>query len=134
MLKVGDAYHHDFSFTQDDVIKFAEVSGDNNPLHLDQEYAAKTQFGKPIIHGVLGLSVFSKVLGTIFPGEGTVFMKMETQFKRPMFVGHPYEAIHTVIDVNSNRHIGTVKTEIYDKETGKVCITGQAMLMNTESF
>ncbi|MCS7074736.1 MAG: MaoC/PaaZ C-terminal domain-containing protein, partial [Bacteroidia bacterium] len=54
MLSVGQEYIHEFSFSQEDVIKFAEVSGDKNPIHLDPDYAAKTPFKRVIVHGFLG--------------------------------------------------------------------------------
>lgn len=65
-LSLGDTYEHEFRFSQDDVIAFAQLTGDDNPLHLDPEYAATTPFKRPIIHGMLGASVFTKVIGTKF--------------------------------------------------------------------
>ena len=72
---VGLSYEHEFSFSQDSVKRFAEVTGDNNPIHLDSVYAATTPFKKPIMHGFLSGSIFSKVFGTIYPGEGTIYLK-----------------------------------------------------------
>ena len=57
-MTIGDAYQQPVQFSQDDVVRFAEVSGDHNPLHLDAEFAATTPFKRPIIHGMLGVSVF----------------------------------------------------------------------------
>jgi len=68
-LNEKDEYRLTFSYSQEQVNKFAEVTGDNNPLHLDEEYAATTMFKRPIMHGFLGGSVFSKIFGTLFPGE-----------------------------------------------------------------
>ena len=62
-IKVGDTFTYSFQFTQEDVIKFAEASGDFNPIHLDSTYAKNSIFGRTIIHGFLGGSVFSKVFG-----------------------------------------------------------------------
>lgn len=61
-LKIGDQYQEPVTFTQERVNTFAEVTGDKNPIHLDEAYAAKTPFGKPIVHGFLAGAVFSKVL------------------------------------------------------------------------
>ena len=65
MLKVGDKYEYEFSYTQQDVELFARVTGDNNPIHIDAEFAKTTPFGRPIIHGFLSGAVFSKVFGFI---------------------------------------------------------------------
>ena len=68
MIKTGDKYRHEVTYTQEGVIAFAEITGDKNPIHLDPEFAAKTPFGRPIVHGFLSAAVFSKVLaGDVVP-------------------------------------------------------------------
>ena len=134
MLQVGDTYSEVFSYTQEQVITFAELSGDKNPLHLDAEYAATTMFKKPIIHGILGASIMSKILGMHFPGEGTVYLRQEIDFKRPMYVDVQYEAQLKVLETNLDKHIAIVETKIVDKETGKVNVLGQAQIMHKEKI
>jgi len=134
MLQVGDTYSEVFSYTQEQVIAFAELSGDKNPLHLDAEYAATTMFKKPIIHGILGASIMSKILGMHFPGEGTVYLRQEIDFKRPMYVDVQYEAQLKVLQTNLDKHIAIVETKIVDKETGKVNVLGQAQIMHKEKI
>ncbi|MCZ2355251.1 MAG: MaoC family dehydratase [Bacteroidia bacterium] len=129
MITVNQEYRHTFSFTQQDVEKFAAVSGDNNPIHLDPAYAAKTVFKKPIIHGFLGASVFSKVFGMLFPGEGTVYMSQNMRFMAPMFTDQPYEAVFKVLEVNAEKHRAKIETTVLDNE-GKIIISGDAMVMN----
>lgn len=129
-IEQGTTYTHEFSFTQDEVIRFAEVTGDKNPVHLDAEYAAKTMFKKPIMHGFLGGSVFSKVFGTLFPGEGTIYLKQSMSFMRPMLVNTTYEVRMTVREVNKEKHRANVETNIVDKATGDVVISGEATVMN----
>jgi len=131
-MEQGQSYIEVFSFSQDDVVKFAQISGDHNPLHLDEEYASKTMFGKPIIHGVLGASIFSKILGMKFPGEGTIYLKQEMNFKRPMYAGIQYEAVLTVKEVNKERHSAVIETKVKEKESGKVNLIGEASIMNKE--
>ena len=133
-MEQGQIYTELFSFTQREVEQFAQISGDHNPLHLDQEYAAKTMFGKPIIHGVLGASIFSKILGMQFPGEGTIYLKQEMSFKRPMFVGIEYEAVLTVKEVNKDKHSAVIETKITEKESGKTNLIGEAHIMNKEKI
>ncbi|WP_299454950.1 MaoC family dehydratase [uncultured Microscilla sp.] len=134
MIEQNEEYRHSFSFTQDDVIKFAEVTGDKNPLHLDADYAANTPFSQPIMHGFLAGSIFSKVFGTLFPGEGTIYMKQTMEFRRPMFVNKEYEAVFKVTDINREKHRAVISTSIVNKEDGKEAVNGEAMLMNKGSI
>ncbi|MCU0325097.1 MAG: MaoC family dehydratase [Spirosomaceae bacterium] len=133
--QVGDEFRHRFRFTQEDVIKFAEVSGDNNPIHLDAEYAAQTPFKRPIIHGHLSSSVFTRFLGTGIPGgPGSVYIKQVTEYKRPMFVDNEYEVVFRIVSIDEKRHIAEIATEIFDTTTKKVTITGIGTLMNTTLY
>ncbi len=134
MIELGTTHQHTFSFTQEDVNLFAKVSGDNNPLHLDAEFAATTQFKRPIIHGALASSVFSRVMGTEFPGFGSVYLKQTAEFKRPMFVDTVYNAVFKVITINADKHIAEISCEIFDAETGKKTTEGVATVMNKEHF
>ncbi|MFC0183269.1 Acyl dehydratase [Pseudarcicella hirudinis] len=134
MIESGTVYRHKFSFTQDDVILFAKVSGDNNPLHLDAEFAAGTPFKRPIIHGALASSVFSKIMGTEFPGFGSVYLKQTSEYKRPMFVDNEYEAVFTVTAINADKHTAEISTEIFDVQTGKKTTEGSALIMNKDQF
>ncbi len=134
MIQTGDQYHHTFSFSQKDVERFAEVTGDNNPLHLDAAYAEKTIFKQPIMHGFLGSSIFSKVFGTLFPGQGTIYLKQSMEFLRPMLANIEYEAVFTVITVNREKHTAEVETVIREKDTEKVTTRGAATIMHREKL
>ncbi len=129
-LNEKDEYRLTFSYSQEQVNRFAEVTGDNNPLHLDEKYAATTMFKRPIMHGFLGGSVFSKIFGTLFPGEGTIYMNQTMNFMRPMFVDTDYEAIMTISEINREKNRAKVQTQIIDKTTGKVTIDGEATVIN----
>ncbi|MDR2684098.1 MAG: MaoC family dehydratase [Prevotellaceae bacterium] len=133
MLKIGDKYTYKFSYTQEDVELFARVTGDNNPIHLDKEYAKNTPFGKPIMHGFLSAAVFSKVFGTLFPGEGTIYMSQEIKFRIPMFVDAEYTAEFEVISHLPEKHSGVLSCKIVNSE-GKECIIGEAQLKHFNQF
>ena len=133
MVKTGDTYSLDVTFKQADVDTFARITGDSNPIHLDVDYAAKTPFKKPIVHGFLAGSVFSKVFGTLFIGEGSIYMYQDMKFTAPVYVDQPYVAKFEVTEVNTDRHIGTVKCTLEDAD-GKVYITGTAKLKNDKQF
>ncbi len=133
-FRLNATHHYAFRFSTDDVADFARVTGDNNPLHLDADYAATTPFGRPIIHGMLGASVFTKVLGTEFPGYGSVYLGQTLEFLRPMFVDTDYEATFTVKSLNPDKHTAEILGEIHDRQTGKVVTRGTATLMHREKI
>lgn len=132
--QVGSAFRQAFSFSQEDVNLFIKLSGDSNPIHWDEVYAATTPFKKPIIHGVLGTSVFSKVLGTIFPAEGTIYLGQEIRFLRPMFVDVEYEAVFTIQEIDSKKHKALITTQVIQAQTKKICVDGVAEVMNDKKF
>ena len=126
-IKQGSTFEHEFQFSQQNVIKFAEASGDFNPIHLDSAYAKNSIFGRTIIHGFLGGSVFSKVFGTIYPGEGTIYLKQDMSFFKPMFTLVTYKAIFKVIDTIPEKNRARVKTTILDQEN-EIIIDGEAII------
>lgn len=134
MLQPNDTYQYDFRFSQADVEAFAEVTGDNNPLHLDPDFAATTPFKRPIIHGMLGGSVFTKVLGTEFPGHGSVYMGQTFEFLRPMFVDSDYQVTFTVQSTDPVKHVAQILGEVRDTQTNKITMRGVATLMHREKI
>ena len=79
-IKLGDTYTEKVRYTQANVDTFAQISGDNNPIHINPEYASKSIFGRCIVHGFFAGAVFSKVFGTQWPGEGTIYLYQEMKF------------------------------------------------------
>lgn len=134
MIEKNQTYTHDFRFSQEEVNRFAEVTGDKNPVHLDADYAAKTMFKRPIMHGMLSASLFSKVFGTLFPGEGTIYLKQTLNFLKPMYVETDYVAEFTVKEVIKDKNRAVVETLIKDKNTQLVCTSGEAVVMNVNQI
>ncbi len=133
MIKAGDTYTHDVTFKQADVAMFAEISGDNNPVHIDPEYAATTIFKRPIVHGFFSGAVFSKVFGTLFPGQGTIYLYQDMKFLAPVYVEQQYIAKFEVESVDTERHIGKIRCSLEDAN-GKVYISGTAKLKHDVEF
>lgn len=132
-IKLGDTYQETVRFTQERVQLFAEVTGDNNPIHVDPVYAATTPFGKPIVHGFFAGSVFSKVFGTTWPGEGTIYMYQEMSFRAPVFVEQMYTAKFEVIELIEEKQRATIQCILEDQE-GKPAIIGTAKLLHKDKF
>lgn len=131
-LHLNQTFSTNFSFSQQDVADFARVTGDNNPVHLDEEFASKTIFKTRIMHGMLGACVFSKVFGTLFPGEGTIYLSQSVNFLKPMYVDIIYEAHFEVMEIlEKNR--ARISTTILTNE-GKKVVVGEAVVMNIEKI
>ena len=103
---------------------FAEVSGDRNPIHLDEAVAAKSKFGRRIAHGAILFGIVSKVLGMDMPGMGTVYLGQTCNFKLPVFIGDTVKLEAKIIELlpKSIARISTVIT----KQTGEVVMDGVA--------
>ncbi len=86
--------------TDEDIKKFASLSGDNNPVHLDEDYAEKSRYKKRIAHGLLSASFFSALFGTRLPGKGCVYVSQNLNFKRPVYLDDTVTATVTVIKIN----------------------------------
>ena len=108
------------------VEKFADVSGDVNPLHLDDAYAATTRFGERIAHGMLTASFISAVLGTKLPGIGAIFVSQSTRFLAPVPIGETVEAIVEVISLDRERNRVTFSTSC--RVGDKIVVAGDAIV------
>ena len=81
----GQSFSFKRAFSEDDVLTFADLVGDQNPLHTDPVYASKTSFGKPIVHGMLVASLFSTLVGMLCPGEKCLYLGQSIKFTKPVF-------------------------------------------------
>ena len=94
--KVGDSASHSKTITAEDVELFAKVSGDFNPIHMDEEFAKTQMYGKRIIHGAFSSALISAVLGVKLFGPGAIYASQEVRFKGPAFIGDTLTAVATV--------------------------------------
>ncbi|MCC7527963.1 MAG: MaoC family dehydratase [Candidatus Melainabacteria bacterium] len=113
---------------ESDIVQFAYASGDHNPVHLDEDYAKTTRFGKRIAHGMLSASFISTVLGTRLPGPGTIYLEQTLKFSRPVFIGDTITASATVTRVNRKTNRAWLKT-VCTNSQGKPVVTGRALVM-----
>ena len=126
-LSVGMSASITKVISDSDVKSFAEISGDKNPVHIDDEYAKNTMFKGRIAHGILVTGLISSVLGMELPGPGAIYMKQELKFTAPVPIGSEVTATVTVIDMVPEKKRVTLETvcKIGDKDV----IKGEAMVM-----
>lgn len=98
-LVVGQRHIVSRTFTQRDYDRFAALSGDDNPIHVDLEFAAKTRFGRTLAHGMLLASVVNGELGSRFPGPGTLLLEQELRFPGPTYTGEAMELALEVVEL-----------------------------------
>lgn len=126
-LQVGDTYSTTRHLSAEDVRMFADLTGDDNPIHVDAAYAETTRFGKPIVHGVLLLGIISKVLGRDFPGHGSVAVSISCRFLRPVPVGSEITVeVRVAEKIEKHKH---VKTRVYVYLNGRISLAGEAVLI-----
>lgn len=126
-LSVGmtDAYEH--TVTEADVVKFAEISGDHNPVHLDEAFARATRFKGRIVHGMLSASFLSTAIASRLPGPGTIYLTQNLSFRAPVRIGDKVEARVTVTDIIRDKARVVLKTVCRVGDT--VVIDGDALVM-----
>jgi len=127
-LSVGDAAEMSKTVTEADVRAFAELTGDHNPVHLDEEYAAGTRFGRRIAHGMLGASLISAVLANELPGRGTVYLSQTLRFTAPVFLGDTVTARVVVKQVREDKPVVTLET-VCTNERGERVVEGEAVVL-----
>ena len=127
-LKVGDSAETRKTIADEDVRAFAELTGDRNPVHLDDEYAASTRFGRRIAHGMLGASLISAVLANELPGRGTVYLSQTLRFTAPVFLGDTVTARVVVKAVREDKPIVTLET-VCTNQRGERVVEGEAVVL-----
>tara|TARA_R110001583_G_scaffold17766_2_gene71656 strand:- start:507 stop:935 length:429 start_codon:yes stop_codon:yes gene_type:complete len=115
------------TISESDVYTFAGITGDNNPVHINAEYAAQTLFKERIVHGMFSAGLISAVLGTKLPGPGAIYIDQNIKFKAPVKIGDTVTATATITEINTERRrvvLNTVCTV-----SGKTVAAGSATLM-----
>jgi len=119
-ITLGQTAEYEKQVTDEDVRKFADVSGDYNPIHLDDEFAKESMFGARIAHGILTASHISAVIGYIFPGPGWIYLGQNLQFRAPVKIGDTVRTVVEVTETNPDKNIVELST---------VCSVGDTVVL-----
>jgi len=112
------------------VDSFAELTGDKNPVHTDEEFAKNTRFGRRIAHGMLSVGIISAILGNDFPGPGSIYMKQEVKFLKPIFLEEEVKITIEILEKNEEKKRLLVRTTV-EKSNGEKAVDGEALLLFT---
>lgn len=126
--KMGDTASVKVQVTDKMIRDFAELSGDRNPIHLDEEFAKTTRFGRRIAHGMITGALISRALATELPGPGAVYLTQSLKFTQPVFVDETITIALKVIAVREDKGFLTIETMAL-KDDGKPTATGEAVVM-----
>ena len=125
-IKIGQKASFTKTISESDIYTFAGISGDFNPVHVNEEEARNSIFGERIAHGMLGASLISTVLGTKLPGPGTIYMGQSLSFKAPVYIGDTICAIVEVKELRPKKQ-AVLHTMVKNQE-GKIVIEGEALV------
>ena len=131
-FKVGDKASHTKTVTEADVARFAEISGDFNPLHMDEEFAKKSQFGKRVVHGCFSSALISAVIGMKLPGPGALYVSQTSNFRKPVSPGDALTATAEVLEKFTKKE-GTLNflklSTVVTNQNGVVVTDGEALVI-----
>ena len=127
-LKPGDKASRSMTITDEVIYAFADLSGDHNPVHLDDEYAATTRFGRRIAHGMIAAGLISATLANELPGPGSVYLSQSLKFTAPVFPGDEVTATVEIIKVRPDKPIITLETTCTNQD-GELVLDGEAIIL-----
>lgn len=126
-LEAGMSASYAKTITDADVVLFAGLSGDNNPIHINDEYAKTTPFKQRIVHGMFSAALISTVAGTRLPGPGAIYVDQQLKFKAPVHIGDTATATLTVTDIDERRRRVKCRTDVHVGDT--LVATGEGTFM-----
>ena len=127
-LEIGMTASRTVTITDERVRLFAQVTGDTNPVHLDDDYAATTRFGRRIAHGMLSASLFSAILGNDLPGHGAIYLNQTVTFKAPIYIGDTITATVELVKYRQTKRIATFRTTCVNQD-GTLVVEGEAVVI-----
>jgi len=127
-IEVGETASVTKTVTEADIINYAGIIGDFNPIHVNAEYAKTTMFGERIAHGMLTASFISTLIGTCLPGINALYLSQEIKFVKPVRIGDTITAFGEVLDKQDAKQRMTLKT-VVTNQRGEVVVDGKAVVM-----
>ena len=131
-FSVGQKATFSKTITEKDVNTFAEISGDTNPVHLDEEYAKRTRFGRRIAHGMLTTSLISTVIGTRLPGVGSIYMSQSIKWVKPVYLDDTVAATAEITAIRADKGIITLKTTCANQKN-EIVAEGEAVVLHPDA-
>lgn len=125
-IRIGDTASCELEVTEEQVDTFARLSGDVNPLHMDDAVAQEYGFPGRVAHGMIALSAISRLIGTQLPGPGGLWLSQDVQFAAPVFIGDKLEARVEVQSISTGAQVVVLKTEVANSATQTVVLRGTA--------
>lgn len=130
-LKIGEKFSNTKQITDETVRNFAELSGDFNPIHLDEEFAKTTRFGRRIAHGMISGALISSVLGYQLRDRSVVYLSQTLKFTAPVFIDDTVTATATIMNIRQDKPIVTIET-VCTNQKGETVVKGEAAIMVLE--
>jgi len=127
-IKVGEMAELSKTITDEDVRVFANLTGDHNPVHLDEQYASATRFKRRVAHGMLTASLISSVLANRLPGEGSVYLSQSLKFVAPVYLDDTVTARVTITGIREDKPVATLET-VCVNQRGELLIKGEAVVL-----
>lgn len=127
-FKIGDSASLSEKITMEKILRFADVSGDTNPIHLDNDYAKKTRFGGCIAHGVFINALISRVIGTQLPGIGSILLSLSTKYLKPARPEDIIKVTVTIKHIREGKSIITLET-VATNQTEEIIVEGEAKVL-----
>lgn len=128
---VGERASFSKTITETDVVLYAGLTGDFNPVHVDERAAARGLFRRRVAHGLLTAGLISTVLGTKLPGPGSIYLSQELRFTRPVFIGDTVIATAEVVEVVAEKRRVRLRT-VCTNDRGETVLEGEALVMVAE--
>ena len=125
-LRIGQKASLKKTISEKDIEHFIAITGDKNPLHIDESFAGRTFFGQRIAHGMLSASLFSTLVGMYIPGIGAIYKKQTLEFLRPVFIGDTLTAWFEIVKIDRDKEEILIKSWI-ENQDGKVVTQGEAV-------